>query len=154
MLGGGHRENYSLVDVINHPPAVRVIAEWIRRKVCPAPVCARLAGIKISAVTVLCVLLASYTHHMSAWVITVILKDDFTSVDVYEWTRVYQHVARHRYGAPGSQPDLFIPPPSASCRRAGNVSVIFTVNECSSAVCLFIHVPKCVDTGLQQQKMA
>lgn len=53
---------------------------------------------------------------------------------------LYQHVARHRYAASGSQPSLFFS--SAACRRAASVAVNFTVNECSSSGCLVPHVLK------------
>lgn len=147
-------ENDLVVDVTNLAPAVRVIAEWIRRKVCPARVRthgwqhllknlesdssqhpSRFSGTWAECYTLrqICVtvpwLFASWQRQCAGC---------DTVCAAYEWKRLYQHVARHRYAASGSQPSLFS---SAACRRAGNVSVSFTVNECSSSsVCLILHV--------------
>lgn len=58
--------------------------------------------------------------------------------------------------AEGCEPDSpLLPAPPSSCRRAGNLSVTFTVNECSSAVCFILHIfPRHVETWSHQEDAA
>lgn len=137
------------------PCWVRVIAEWIRRKVCPAPVCAHMIGntflekpkefifrrsrrvLMASRRTVGSKTQLSDCHDASPSQYVKI--SHAVMCDVW-MERLYQHVARHRYAASGSQPDFFFPLSLLPAAELETSPVNFTVNECSSSVCLIPHV--------------
>lgn len=137
------------------PCCVRVTAEWIRRKVCP-----RLAPPQDHTIHIfhqwknfvtLCIWDGVCVHAIAH---RTPIKHGFPFTTWKAWYANSIHergninmLLLHRHTASGTQPRFSC----AHCRRAGNVSVNFTVNECSSPVC-FIPMPASV-YGISSNKM-